>query len=59
METLRCHSNQTKEGIFIKKASFNPQAQGCYRWNLGPSGPVALRMLQMKSGFREDVVWKC
>ena len=39
---LSYHSNQTNELIFIKKTqTFNPPAQGCYRWYWGPFGPVA------------------
>ena len=55
METLSCHSNQTKEPIFIKKQTFNLPAQGCYRWNLDPTHPVASEEMSFESA---DARWQ-
>ena len=48
METLSCHSIQTKEPIFMNPPPphthtqiFNPPARGCHRYNLGLNVPVA------------------
>ena len=50
MGTLSCHSNQTKGQIFIKNTNFqSPSPWGCYRWNLGPIGPVASEEMLFKS----------
>ena len=51
-ETLHvsCHSNQTKEQIFIKNTNFQSPSPRMLQMNFGPNQP---------SGFRGEVVWKC